>query len=227
MKCPTCSSPDPKQHPATQSGGEVAVICKDQFHYERKAVMANAENISTEVDFALFGLDRTMPVWVEPQWDKPVLHLGPGEKHIENTVEYDWPEWDFDKLGFDAKKWLEEHNEYDTSKTELPHMKESVGGVIATHVLEHLKDPRPLLREVSRILAPGAPFNILVPHGQSLMFLQDLDHRTPFVTETWKTLLSNPYYEKEHQGFSFRIGANFLFGIKEANLSLVTQLIKE
>ena len=164
--------------------------------------------------FAEFGLDRELPEWEDPNWLRPVIHLGPGIKHIPGTIEYEWPEWDFDKLGTP------------TGPPMFPHKPGSVGGVIATHVLEHLRDPRPLLREVSRILAPGCPFNILVPHGDSLMFKQDLDHKTAFVTETWKTLLENPYYAKEHDGFSFRLGANFLFGVKESNLALITQLIK-
>jgi SAM-dependent methyltransferase len=163
------------------------------------------------ISFTEMGLDRTQPAWVMPMWERPVLHLGPGNKHIDLTEEYDWPEWDFDKINIKR----------------FPYNNGECGGVIATHVLEHLKDPRPLLREVGRILAPGAPFSILVPHGQSLMFLQDLDHKTAFVIETWKTLLNNPYYIKEHDGFPFEIGANFIWGFKEDNLSLVTQLIKK
>lgn len=185
--------------------------------------------------FAEFGLDRQLPEWIDPAWSMPVIHLGPGRKKIPQTVEYDWPTYNFDDFKTDLMRdtlsdylWelAVEQEEESEHRTFLPHRKESVGGVIATHVLEHLSDPRPLLREVSRVLAPGCPFNILVPHGQSLMFLQDLDHRSAFVTETWKTLIKNGYYEKEHDGFAFEIGANFLFGITEANVALVTQLIK-
>lgn len=175
--------------------------------------------------FAEFGLDRTIPDWVGIDWSKPVVHLGPGEKHIPGTIELEWPEWDFDQLNQDAEHWVD-FIKRTGSGAVLPFKNDECGGVIATHVLEHLKDPIPLLREVSRILAPGQPFNILVPHGESLMFKQDLDHRTAFVIETWKTLLSNPYYSKGKDGFSFDLGANFLFGVKEANLALVTQLIK-
>lgn len=32
MICPTCSSPNPDLHPATQSEGEVLHICEDVFH---------------------------------------------------------------------------------------------------------------------------------------------------------------------------------------------------
>lgn len=166
--------------------------------------------VNSPLPFAMMGLDRGMPKWVPIDQTKQTLHLGPGNKHIEDTWELEWPEFDFDKPDCLAK--------YGDGK---------VGGIIATHVLEHLADPRHLLREASRVLAPGCPFNILVPHGQSLMFLQDLDHKTPFVIETWKTLLANDYYEKDHDGFAFDIGANFLFAFKEDNLSLVTQLIRK
>lgn len=166
--------------------------------------------LNTPLLFAQFGLDRGLPKWAPIDFSRQVLHLGPGEKHIEDTLELEWPEYDFDKPDCLAKFG-----------------DERVGGIIATHVLEHLADPRHLLRQASRVLAPGCPFNILVPHGQSLMFAQDLDHKTPFVIETWKTLISNPYYAKDHDGFNFEIGANFLFGVKEDNLALVTQLIKK
>lgn len=175
--------------------------------------------------FAEFGLDRAVPRWAPLQWHKPILHLGPGEKHIPGTVEFDWPEWDFDKLNLDIPYTVDFASRIGTGER-LPFEDGEAGGIVATHVLEHLRDPRPLLREASRILAKGAPFNILVPHGESLMFKQDLDHKTAFVIETWKTLLENPYYTKEHDGFSFEVGANFLFGVKESNLALVTQLIK-
>lgn len=175
--------------------------------------------------FAEFGLDRAIPEWKPIDWSKPVVHLGPGEKHIPNTIELEWPDWDFDALGNTEGWWVDYHARTGSGHV-LPFYDGEVGGVIATHVLEHLNDPRPLLREVSRILTPGCPFNILVPHGESLMFKQDLDHRTPFVIETWKTLLENPYYTKGKDGFSFDLGANFLFGVKESNLALVTQLIR-
>lgn len=203
---------------------------------ERESVTAPLSNLDIHpltrqqmvdgpLSFAEFGLDRTLPEWKEIDWSKPVLHLGPGEKHIPGTHEYDWPTWDFDKLDLSKAYWANYENRTG-SGGRLPYQDGEVGGIIATHVLEHLKDPRPLLREASRILAPGCPFNILVPHGESLMFKQDLDHRTPFVIETWKTLLSNPYYTKGKDGFDFELGANFIFGVKEANLALVTQLIR-
>lgn len=156
--------------------------------------------------FALYGLDRELPDWHMPLGG-PRLNLGPGNKHIDNSVELDWPDWD-------------------AEKGEIPYPDEQFGAVFATHFLEHVENVKPLLREVGRVLKPGAPFNILVPHADSLMFKHDLDHKHPFVVDTWENLLGNPYYSKDPEGFPFTLGANFLFGLKEKSLALVTQLIK-
>ena len=32
LKCPTCESPSPRMHPATQAEGEVIALCPDPFH---------------------------------------------------------------------------------------------------------------------------------------------------------------------------------------------------
>ncbi|WP_208300566.1 methyltransferase domain-containing protein [Mycobacterium sp. DL592] len=175
-------------------------------------VETRQEQFIDPLGFALFGLAREGSVpWVDVDTARQSLHLGPGEKHVANMVELDYPEFDFDRCDF-----------------RLPFADGEIGGVIATHVLEHLADPRPLIREVARVLAPGCPFNVLVPYGNSLMYLQDLDHKTPFVLDTWKNLLCNSHYDN-HYGrpeIPLIIGANFKFAIKEGNEALVTQLIK-
>lgn len=165
------------------------------------------QNANDYISFAEMGLDRTLPRWVPMDHTLPILNLGAGNKVVDGAVPLDWPEW---------------NGETDA----IPYQSNSVGGIIATHFMEHIASPYNILREAGRVLRAGCPFNILVPHGQSLMFAQDLDHKTPYVVETWKTLLQNPYYGKDKNAFPFEIGANFLFGLKEANLTLVTQLIK-
>lgn len=164
--------------------------------------------IDGPIGFAQYGLDRNLPLWVRSDESLPILNLGPGNKHIVSTKELEWPDWD-------------------AENTPLPYGEDSVGGVFATHFLEHLANPIRIIKEVGRVLAPGCPFNILVPHGQSLMYLQDLDHKTPYVIDTWRVLLDNPYYNKDNNDLPFEIGVNFLFGLKEANLALITQLIKK
>jgi SAM-dependent methyltransferase len=158
-----------------------------------------------------FSLDRTIPEWVRVDHSLTMLDLGPGEKWIEhrNVHRLDWPEWD-------GEKGL------------LRYPSDSIGGIFAINILEHLRDPRPLIREFGRVLAPGCPATIWVPHARSGMYLQDLDHKTPFILDTWKNLLEDhPYYAKDHGGYRLRIGVNVLFGLKEENVGILTQLIKE
>lgn len=159
--------------------------------------------------FAMFGLDREMPEWVTTQTLAPALHLAPGNKIISGAHEIGLPEWNGDS-------------------DRLPYDDDAFDAVWCTHFLEHLADPRPCIAEVARVLRVGGVFNIVVPHAQSLIFLQDLDHKTAFVIETWKTLLSNPYYDSTGVGrpIPFRVGVNFTFAVAERNTVLVTQLIK-
>lgn len=180
------------------------------------------------LDLALFGLDRLLPEWRKPNWGLPVLDLGPGRKIIPNTVRIDWPQYDFE-----ARERWETVGNFDRKvmvlrpEGLLPYADNSVGGVFAVNILEHLWDPRPLIWEVARVLAPGAVFNVFVPHAHSLVYAQDLDHKKPFILDTWKTLLANPYYEKGHPSHQLGIGANFKFAVKEGNEIIVTQLIKK
>lgn len=177
---------------------------------------------------ALFGLDRLLPDWVSPEWSRDVLDLGPGNKVIPGARIMEWPEFDFeanmipvDSNNPHGAKWP-----VLKSNGDLPYEDDSVGGVFAVNILEHFWEPRPLIWEVARVLAPGCPFNVFVPHAHSMVYAQDLDHKKPFVIDTWKNLLHNPYYEKGHQQHNLRIGANFKFAVKDGNEIIVTQLIK-
>jgi SAM-dependent methyltransferase len=167
----------------------------------------------TPLEVALFGLARSLPDWVPALWggDRLILDLGPGTKFIAGVTRLEWPDWDADRDLLSA---------YPTN---------SVGGIFCINLLEHLADPRPLILDMGRVLAPGCSATIFVPHATSNMYLQDLDHKTPFVLDTWKNFLDpHPFYEKGHvPGHRLRIGANFVFGVKDENVGIVTQLIKE
>lgn len=177
---------------------------------------------NSALKFFLFGMDRLdsgMDLWKLMDYGKPVLHLGPGKKGGQaGTIDCEWPDYDFDapnslRFPVNGKPGWDDN---------------SVGGIVATHVLEHLADPRTLIWEAARVLAPGCPFNIVVPKAGSNLFWQDLDHKTGFVLDTWKTLLDNSYYlkgknESEH---ILDVGFNAEMSIKEGNNVIVTQLIK-
>lgn len=135
------------------------------------------------------------------------LNLGPGNKIIRDTFALDYPEWDAenDPIPFDTA---------------------SVGAIYALHFFEHLRDPRPCLRECARVLVTGGALNIVVPHAGGTAAFQDLDHKSFYVADTWKTLLDSGWYGKDKQGFPFHINFNMVMGVTERNLMLVTQLIK-
>lgn len=167
------------------------------------------------LSLALFGLDRyhQWPAWHETVSGLPVLDFGPGVKLIPGAHRLDWPDFEFDQTNQEQAG-------------SLPYADNSVGGAYAINILEHLWDPRPFIDEVCRVLAPGAPFNIFVPHALSGVYLQDLDHKKPFILDTWRNHFNNPYYTKGREVTPFKVGTNFKFGIKEENTIIVTQLIK-
>jgi SAM-dependent methyltransferase len=159
-----------------------------------------------------FGLDRTIPDWVEVKWPGPVLDLGPGTKLIPDADRLDYPEHDFDDPDY-----------------RLPYTDGSVGGVFAINVLEHLHDPRLIIAECARVLDAGCPLTAFVPHARSGMYLQDLDHKTPFILDSWKNHVDpHPYYKKGRDSVEglFTVGFNALFAIKEENVCILTQLIR-
>jgi hypothetical protein len=166
----------------------------------------------TPLGFMEFCLDREIPQWVIPDFNKTILDLGPGTKFtIAKAIRLDYPEWDGE--------------EQDCLRDFVDG---EVGGIFAINILEHLSDPRFLIAEMARVLAPGCPATIFVPHALSGMYLQDLDHKTPFILDTFKNHLdSHPYYTKGRQPLGLRVGFNMKFGIKEENTGILTQLIKE
>lgn len=158
-----------------------------------------------------FALARTIPEWIEADFTMEVLDLGPGRKLIPGTTALDWPDWDGDREGC-----LEAYED------------DSIGGIFASHFLEHLNEPRYVIAEAARVLADGCPFTIFVPHARyGEMYLQDLDHKTPFVLASWKNHLQNPFYSKgKLSNARLEIGLNMTVGIKDENIGILTQLIK-
>lgn len=180
-----------------------------------------------------FGLDRELPDWVQADFSKPVLDLGPGRKLIPGAVRIDWPKYDFEPVSEHVHQGENRLGQRIYRRTpilgtwgHLPYQDGTVGGVFAINLLEHLWDPRPLIWEVCRVLAPGAPFTVFVPDGRSPLYAQDLDHKKPFVLDSFRSLLQNPYYAKDHPSNNIKLGWASKFAIKEGNETLLFQVIK-
>jgi ubiquinone/menaquinone biosynthesis C-methylase UbiE len=164
-------------------------------------------------EFFLLGMKREIPQlkdFSNPSRTGVCLNLGGGKQNITGYVNLDFPEWnaDFDGLPFDDG---------------------TIKHIIAFHFLEHLSSARVIatLRECERVLMTGGTLNIVVPHRLSQMAYHDLDHKTFFCEETWRTLFSTPYYDKNREyEWKFEIGTNIIIGVVERNLALITQLVK-
>lgn len=201
---------------------------KHQEDQDWHATYEPGESFDNPLNFALFGLARQthehFPNWVQAKDDGPILDLGPGNKLILDADRLDYPEYDFDDLSQSHRAWNNAKFAQSKYVCELPYDDNSVAGIFAVNILEHLWDPRPIMSECARVLKPGAPFNIFVPHGLSGMYLQDLDHKKPFNMDSFKNWLFNPFYGERE--VPLRINTLFKFAVKEGNEAIIAQLIK-
>lgn len=154
------------------------------------------------------GMKREVPAVAWPLQGMEILELGGGRNPIPGATNLDWPEWEAEAYS-------------------IPRPDGSIGGIYAFHFLEHLHHPVRMLRECQRVLAPGAPLTLVVPHAQCTLALQDLDHKASFVLDTWGNLLRNGYYDKGRDGWRFFIHLNITMAVTERNTAIITQLIKE
>lgn len=162
-------------------------------------------------DLFEYGMKERLPDLVDPLKGLPTLNLGAGMHEVR---------W----RGVAAHNL--ERPSWDALRDPIPYGDGEVGGIFALHFLEHLADPRPILRECMRVLAPGAPLNICVPHPYGTMAHHDLDHKSTFVIDTWRNLQDSTWQTWDRYGWGFLIGLNVVIGTKERNLVLLTQLIK-
>lgn len=197
---------------------------------ERQGGFLQEDTASAVLEFAL---DRKIPEWVPADTTKPILDIGPGTKYIEFAKAHrmEWPEFNFDgQMTLAPESWIAERPICE-GRDPLPFGDNEVGGIFAINILEHLWDPRWLIQEAARVLAPGCPFTIFVPHPDSIMYKQDLDHKHRFVLDTWRNYLHSDYYDKGRcTGGGGRVpldvGYNMIHAVKEENVGILTQLIK-
>ena len=110
------------------------------------------------------------------------LNLGCGERYMEGWVNCDLlPSLRVDQV-------------FDLNQCPYPFEDDSVDEILMDNVLEHLDDIPNVMRELHRILKPGARARILVPYAKSDWALQDPTH-THFFTEVSLSYFceGNPY----------------------------------
>lgn len=159
--------------------------------------------------FVLMGLKREVNQLIEPDMTN-AIEIGCGNNPTPGARGYDFPQYDFSYMS-------------------LPDADNSVTAIFAFHVLEHLTGQQAIniLREFQRVLVPGGTATILVPYFKSQLAFQDLDHKSFFTEETWKTLFRNPYYGKNREEpWKLDVHFNLIAGVVERNLSLFTQLVR-
>lgn len=94
----------------------------------------------------------------------------------------------------------------------LPFEDESVSGLRAERLIQHLKEPEKVITEINRVLKPGAPFVIIETDWHSLAFY------TEFV-DTQKKLNSYLTDVKVNNGFAARKLTGYLHANKFKNIS--------
>ena len=159
--------------------------------------------------FVKLGLKRDVPQLIEPNMTN-AIEIGCGNNPVPGARGYDFPEYNF-------------------AVDPLPDADGTVTAIFAFHVLEHLTGEQAIqmLREFQRVLIPGGTVTLLVPYFKSQLAFQDLDHKSFYSEETWKTLFRNPYYGKHREEpWLLNPHFNMIMGVVERNLSLFTQMVR-
>jgi len=163
-----------------------------------------------------------------------VLNLGAGKHVLPGAFNIDYPQWDAESYSIDitlndrALLITGKEHPIEQARDLLGTCPDNViAGIHAYHFLEHVRDPRRMLREMQRVLKPGGVINICVPHYWGSMAHHDLDHKNTYAIDTWANTFSAPWYTKDREGWKLRIHFNMLMAVAERNAAILTQLVKE
>lgn len=79
-----------------------------------------------------------------------------------------------------------------------------ISRVYTSHFLEHLPDLPRLLDELGRVMAPGAPLTIIVPHFSNPFYYSDPTHRTAFGLYTMAYFCEQSLFRRQVPRYGFK-----------------------
>jgi len=82
----------------------------------------------------------------------------------------------------------------------IPLGDDSVECLLASHLLEHIRAPLPLMQELHRIARPGARLEVRVPYGSSDDAWEDPTHVRPYFADSFG-YFGQPYYWRADYGY--------------------------
>ena len=119
------------------------------------------------------------------------LNVGCGRNIIDGWVNLDV----MSLPGIDIVADLE-----DCAITPLPFEDDSFDEFLLSHVIEHIRNPLPLMQELWRIAKPNAKMVIRVPHGASDDAWEDPTHVRAYFSNSFG-YYSQPYYWRADYGY--------------------------
>jgi SAM-dependent methyltransferase len=119
------------------------------------------------------------------------LHLGCGRDIREGWINLDC----VDLPGVDAVADLDA-----CATTPLPFEDDTFDEVFASHLLEHIRNPLPLMQELHRICREGAVANFRTPHGSHDDAFEDPTHYRQYFQNSYY-FFSQPCYWRADYGY--------------------------
>ena len=78
--------------------------------------------------------------------------------------------------------------------------RDTVSELRADHLIEHIRNPLPMMQELWRVAEPGALFTLTCPYGSSDDAWENQTHVRPYFVGSWLAF-SAPYYWREDYGY--------------------------
>lgn len=119
------------------------------------------------------------------------LHLGCGRTVLDGWVNLDFVEGP----GVDVLTNLD-----DCAATPLPFADDTFDEIYASHLIEHIKNPLPMLQELHRVSANGAKAIFRCPHGANDDAFEDPTHFRQYFPKSFM-YFSQPAYWRADYGY--------------------------